>query len=41
MAGKIIDDKFSIGDELIDALVAWYGGSLEREAIDRFHKLDT
>lgn len=41
LARKIIDDKVSTGDELIDALVAWYGGSLEREAIDRFHKLDT
>ncbi len=41
LAGKIIDDKVTTGDELIDALVAWYGGSLKREAIDRFHKLDT
>ncbi len=41
LAGKIIDDKVTTGDELIDALVAWYGGNLERETIDRFHKLDT
>lgn len=40
LAGKIIDDKVTTGDELIDALVSWYGGSLERPAIDRFHKLD-
>lgn len=41
LAGKIIDDKVTTGDELIDSLVAWYGHNLTREAIDRFHKLDT
>ena len=41
LAGKIIDDKATTGDELIDSLVAWYGNSLTIEAIDRFHKLDT
>lgn len=41
LAGKIIDDKVTTGDELLDSLVAWYGQSLTREAIDRFHKLDS
>jgi hypothetical protein len=41
LASKIINDKVTTGDELIDSLVAWYGHSLTREAIDRFHKLDT
>lgn len=40
LAGQIIDDEVTTGDELIDSLVAWYGHSLTREAIDRFHRLD-
>lgn len=41
LGGQIIDNGVTTGDELIDSLVAWYGQSLTREAIDRFHKLDT
>lgn len=40
LAGNIIDDEASTGDELIDALVAWYEGSLTRQTIDRFDRLD-
>lgn len=41
LSEKIIDGQVTTGDELVDALVAWYGGSLAKETIDRFHKLDT
>jgi len=40
LAGQIIDEKVTTGDELVDSLVAWYGGSLTKETIDRFNKLD-
>lgn len=40
LAGHIIDDQVTTGDELIDALVAWYSHTLKRETIDRFDRLD-
>jgi hypothetical protein len=40
LAGEIIDNGVTTGDELMDSLVAWYGGMLTRLAIDRFDKLD-
>jgi hypothetical protein len=40
LAGKIIDEGFTTGDELVDALVAWFEHTIQRVAIDRFDSVD-